>query len=412
MAEISVLIQQFRNVRQQTERLVAPLSEADAQLQSMPDASPAKWHLAHTSWFFESFLLPGLNPNYQVFDPYFSYLFNSYYNGIGEQYPRERRGMISRPSLAEILEYRHYVTEQVIAAVQAPSSQQIFTLELGIHHEQQHQELLLTDIQHGLWQNPMLPVYRPRDSSSISLNPGPISWLSCPEGLYRIGADGAGFCFDNEQPRHRVFLDAFELANRPVSNREFLTFVEDDGYHNPLLWLADGWAMLEQQSIRHPLYWRKDDNEGWQQFSLHGEQPLNLDAPVSQLSYYEANAFAQWASARLPREAEWEQLLSACNLDAPCTLQAEFYDLKTHNLYSGGVWEWTQSSYQPYPGYREFSGKAGEYNGKFMSSQFVLRGGSCVTPQGHIRSSYRNFFYPHQRWQFSGLRLCRDSGNQ
>lgn len=405
MLHSQALAARFRQVRQYSEALVAPLSEADAQLQSMPDASPAKWHLAHSSWFFETFILQQLDPAYRPYCAEFAYLFNSYYNGIGEQYPRHRRGQISRPSLAEVMQYRHFVSEQMLALLaEGLPEAQAFTLELGLHHEQQHQELLLMDIKHGLFQNPLLPAYLEQPLPAPAPLP-PLEWLSVEEGLYSVGYQGEGFCFDNERPRHKVYLAGYALASRPVSNGEWLAFIEDGGYRNPLLWLADGWAQVEQEQRRHPLYWQYSHHDGWWEYTLQGHQPLHPDRPVCHLSYYEANAYAQWAGGRLPTEAEWEvaaaQAQPAVNALHPAYAPVAGWQC-------AGVWEWTQSSYQPYPGFAPFVGKAGEYNGKFMSGQQVLRGGACVTPAGHWRPSYRNFFYPQQHWQFSGLRLARD----
>ena len=407
MAEAQALEARFREVRRASEALASPLSEADAQLQSMPDASPAKWHLAHTSWFFESFLLPAANPAYQPFRPEFFYLFNSYYNGLGEQYPRHQRGLISRPSLAEVLEYRRYVSEQMLVQIAAGLDEELqFILELGLNHEQQHQELLLTDIKHAFFQNPCFPAYQTGQLVTQALPE--LTWMACTEGLYEIGAKPGAFCFDNEAPAHQYYLPAFQLASRVISNGEYAAFIEEGGYRNPLLWLADGWAELQISGREHPYFWRRGD-DGWQEFTLYGMQPLLADAPACHLSYFEANAFATWAGKRLPREAEWEAVARKNQLKvAPEPVLHPHYT-DAVGMQAGAVWERTQSAYQAYPGFHPFVGMAGEYNGKFMSGQYVLRGSSAVTSAGHSRLSYRNFFYPHQQWQFSGIRLAADA---
>jgi ergothioneine biosynthesis protein EgtB len=374
-------------IRKESEGLAAPLSAEDCALQSMPDASPVKWHLAHTTWFFETFVLARFARGYREAHPDFRYLYNSYYNAVGEQFPRPQRGMISRPSLEDVRGYRAHVDEAMAALLAGAtlSAEALGLVELGLQHEQQHQELILTDVKHLLSLNPLEPAYR--DGAPQAAAPAPLAWRAHAGGEAWIGHDGAGFAFDNELPRHRVWLEPFELASRPATNAEFLAFVEDGGYRRPELWLSEGWATARAQGWEAPLYWRKRD-DAWMEFTLHGAQPLDPHAPATHLSHFEADAFARWAGARLPTEFEWEHA-------APD---------------AGAVWEWTSSSYGPYPGYRPAPGAVGEYNGKFMSNQYVLRGGSCATPAAHARRTYRNFFPSAARWQFSGVRLARDPG--
>jgi ergothioneine biosynthesis protein EgtB len=408
------LVERYRSIRAATEELVAPLSPEDCAIQSMNDASPAKWHLAHTSWFFETIVLEPSVPGYQVFDPHFRVLFNSYYNSVGEQHPRPLRGLLSRPGLEEVLLYRRHVDRGVLALLSRPGRDPArvdAVVELGLHHEQQHQELILTDLKHALSHNPMAPAYGKPESAPAAPAP-PLAWHARPEGLREIGHRGDGFAFDNERPRHRVFVDAFELASRPVTNAEYLAFMEDGGYENPEPWLSDGWAAVQERRWRAPLYWQRRDGR-WLAFTLGGLRPVDPDAPVCHVSYYEADAYARWAGARLPTEAEWE-----CAAEGP--VEGNFVESgrlqpspvgasvdAPAGLY-GDVWEWTASAYTPYPGFRPLAGALAEYNGKFMSSQMVLRGGSCATPASHVRRTYRNFFYPDARWQFSGIRLARD----
>lgn len=384
------LQKKYHLTRQYSEQLAAPLSEADVQIQSMPDASPTKWHLAHTTWFFETFILSVYVQNYQRVCEAYNYLFNSYYNGIGEQYPRSKRGLISRPSLVEVMDYRKQVDESMLKLLSQNSSENIKTLTtIGIHHEQQHQELLLTDIQHGLSQNPLFPAYS--SSSHFSFDQIKTQFnhfLSIDGGVYQIGHDNDEFAFDNEKPRHSVFLEPYSIADQPVTNGEYLQFMADGVYQSPEHWLSDGWAWVQSEKRQAPLYWYKKNNEWWQ-FTLSGLQKVQVDEPVTHISYYEAAAYAHWAQARLPTEAEWE-------------VAAEKGLLKS----VGNVWEWTSSGYSAYPGFTPFAGNAGEYNGKFMNNQYVLRGGSCVTPSGHSRITYRNFFYAHQSWQYTGIRLA------
>ena len=407
------LIDQYRSCRQLSEQLVAPLSEADCQLQSMPDASPAKWHLAHVSWFFETFLLRRFDPTYRVFDDRFGHLFNSYYNAIGSQFSRPHRGLLSRPSLEEVLAYRHYIDSNMERLLADSTDAAITELTtLGIQHEKQHQELLLTDIKHALYQNPLFPAYSAHANNHTSKSIPPLTWSTFPEGLYEVGHDGMGFSFDNERPRHKVYLNAFKLANRPVSNGEYLAFIEDGGYQRSEFWLSDGWAWVNEQRAQAPLYWRQLEN-GWHLYQLTGLQPLPLSSTACHINYYEASAFAAWKSKRLPTEQEWEVAAGhwrgRVNDVSTGELQTQAANDEALSQLFGDVWEWTASAYLPYPGFKPFAGDAGEYNGKFMSGQFVLRGGSCVSPTNHVRTSYRNFFYPHQQWQFSGLRLAEDA---
>jgi ergothioneine biosynthesis protein EgtB len=387
--------------------IAAPLSDADASLQPMPDASPAKWHLAHTTWFFETFLLRDHLPGYRLYDESYAYLFNSYYEGEGERHPRARRGMIARPSLDEVRAWRAAVDEALLGAIEDLPADLI---ALGLNHEQQHQELMLMDLTAAFAENPLYPALwepRPRPPSALA---SPIQWVAGAQGLAQIGHDGAGFGFDCEGPRHKVWLHSHALADRTVTNCEWLGFLADGGYANPMLWLADGWTWRCENKIGAPLYWVEGE-QGWSRFGLDGLTPLDLAEPVCHISYYEADAYARWAGARLPTEAEWESAaqgadpLSGNQLDAAGPVRS----LPSETGLFGNVWEWTQSAYLPYPGFSAAEGAVGEYNGKFMCSQMVLRGGCCATPRGHLRASYRNFFYPHQRWMYAGLRLARDS---
>lgn len=392
----------YRAVRALSEALVAPLSDADATIQSMPDASPAKWHLAHTTWFFETFLLRDSLPGYRLFEEQWPFLFNSYYETEGPRHPRPHRGMLSRPSLAEVLDYRAHVDAAMEGLFDRPGVAQL--IELGLAHEQQHQELLLTDLKHALSCNPLAPAYLPCAPAPAAAAPER-GWLEHPGGIAMIGQGGEGFAFDNEGPAHRVLLEPFALANRLVSNGEWAAFIDDGGYRSPELWLSDGWTWVQQNQVEAPLYWRDDLH-----FTLAGWRQRDPQAPVSHISYYEADAFAAWAGCRLPTEPEWE--VQARRFDPAAGNQLDGAAAVTpHGSASlfGDCWQWTRSAYLPYPRFRPAAGAVGEYNGKFMSGQFVLRGASCATPRGHCRASYRNFFYPHQRWQFTGLRLAKDS---
>lgn len=387
----------------------------------MADASPPKWHLAHTSWFFETFLLKAAWPDYQPFHPRFEYLFNSYYNGIGELYPRTARGALSRPTVAQVMDYRRHVDTQMTALLDEPYRELHDRIELGLHHEQQHQELLLTDVKYNLGNNPLYPAYRPDSASAESIarlgtKPAAATYTDFPGGLIEVGAGGDEFCFDNELPRHQVYLPPFALANRLVCNGEYLEFVEAGGYQEPSLWLSDAWAWLKAEpGIRAPLYWSNVEGE-WFEYTLNGRKPLQIQAPVCHVSFYEAEAYARWRGERLPSEQEWEVAVQGVSredgnlADTGILHPQPAENVSSPQQFYGDVWEWTISAYAPYPGFQPAQGAIGEYNGKFMSNQRVLKGGSCATPAGHIRASYRNFFYPPDRWQFSGIRLARDSG--
>jgi ergothioneine biosynthesis protein EgtB len=419
----AALADRYRRVRAFTEELARPLAVEDHVVQSMPDASPTKWHLAHTSWFFETFVLASADPGYRSPDPRYGYLFNSYYEAAGERHCRPRRGVLSRPTVEQVREYRHHVDRHVRALLDrlgndAPPAWAP-VVELGMHHEQQHQELLLTDIKHAFGANPLRPVYADHPLSpqgrGAGVRGGDPRWISYPAALREIGHDGPGFAFDNESPRHPVFVAAFSLASRPVTNREWLAFMEDGGYARATLWLSDGWKTVNAQAWQAPLYWEMQDGT-WQTMTLSGLRAVDPDEPVCHVSYYEADAYAQWAEARLPTEAEWEVAAEECAVDGNFVESGALQPRPAPagagagpRQIFGDVWEWTRSAYLPYPGYRPLEGALGEYNGKFMSGQMVLRGGSCATPRTHIRRTYRNFFAPDARWQFSGVRLAQDA---
>lgn len=412
-ALLAPLQARYRAVRSRSLALAAPLSEEDQGLQSMPDASPTKWHLAHTTWFFEALLLAREASGYALYNRHWHYLFNSYYEALGPRHPRAQRGLLSRPSLGEVRAWRAHVDEGMEAFLTGIDARRLAAVEplltLGLHHEEQHQELLLTDILHAFSCNPLLPAYAPAATPAlrVATQAAPLQWLAHTGGVVEVGHDGRGFAFDNEGPRHAALLQPFAIADRLVNCGEYAQFIADGGYQRPELWLSDGWAMVQSQGWRHPAYWLAPDDprlplhgmggggregQGWQVFGLDGLRPLRADAPVMQLSFYEAAAYAEWAGARLPTEFEWE---AACGLPG----FAERDDQ---------AWQWTRSAYGPYPGFRPLPGLAAEYNGKFMVGQMVLRGGSLATPPGHSRPSYRNFFPPAARWQFSGLRLAKE----
>jgi ergothioneine biosynthesis protein EgtB len=408
----------YAGVRASTLALVAHLDPEDCNLQPMPDASPAKWHLAHTTWFFETFVLAPFAPDWQPVHPAYAVLFNSYYNGVGAQHPRAERGLLSRPTLAEVRDYRARVDDAVAALLaEAPrrvADEIAARVELGVHHEAQHQELLLTDLKYAFSRNPLHPAYHAPPATTGPRAPGPLEWLRFDGGNVGIGAAGEGFAFDNELPRHPVLLSPYRLASRLVTNAEYRGFIDAEGYATPAHWLADGWTTVQREHWRHPLYWRQVDGE-WLEFTLHGLVPIDWTAPVSHVSYYEAQAYAAWAGRRLPTESEWEHAAAgrpvAGNLLESGVFHprpAEAGGTSLAQLF-GDCWEWTGSAYLPYPGYRPAAGAVGEYNGKFMNGQAVLRGGSCLSAGFHLRASYRNFFYPPDRWQCTGIRLADDA---
>jgi ergothioneine biosynthesis protein EgtB len=412
--DVSALAGRYREVRRFTEALCEPLSAEDCQAQSMDDASPAKWHLAHTTWFFETFVLEPGARGYRHFHPQFRVLFNSYYESVGERHPRPRRGLLTRPSLQEVLAYRQHVDGRVLRLLDGDrlGKRALGIVELGLHHEQQHQELILTDVKHLLAQNPLAPAYKTCPVSR-SAEVAPAGWQEFSEGVRSIGHDGHDFSFDNEMPRRRRFVGAFALGTRLVTNGECLAFLQDGGYTRPELWLSDGWGVVAARGWQAPLYWKEEGGRR-QAFTLSGLRELRLDEPVCHVSFYEADAYACWAGARLPTEAEWE-LAAGVTLKKGNFVESGFLHpvpargpAGAMTQIFGDVWEWTRSSYDPYPGYRPPAGALGEYNGKFMCSQIVLRGGSCATPASHIRATYRNFFPPDARWQFSGIRLATD----
>ena len=417
----------YRDVRGQTMLLAAPLSPEDQTVQTMPNVSPTKWHLAHTSWFFETFMLKPFLPSYEEKFASFDYLFNSYYEQIGPKWPRPQRGLLSRPSVSEIQDYRLYIDQSMARLIEEASSknwEEISSLLLlGFNHEWQHQELLLTDIKHVIAHNPLRPLIYPK-AEEENITPHPAKWITFEGGVKTLGGGGGGggartFSFDNEMPEHQKLIPPFELSETLVTNRDYLDFIEDGGYNDPALWLSDGWEQKNKEQWAAPLYWRQDKHQGWMEFTLSGEESLHDAAPVVHLSYYEASAYAVWRQKRLPREEEIEiasktmpisgnlgRMIKEGVVQAVHPAPAQGEGLR--QLY-GDVWEWTQSPYIAYPGYRAAKGPIGEYNGKFMCNQFVLKGGSCATAAGQMRASYRNFFPPDARWQFSGLRLAKDA---
>ena len=411
----AALVTQYARIRAASEALAAPLSAEDCALQSMPDASPVKWHLGHTSWFFETFVLAPHSPGYPVFDADFRVLFNSYYNAVGDKHPRPQRGLLSRPGLDAVLRYRAHVDAHIDALLRTTVSTEVAALvELGLHHEQQHQELILTDLKHLLSHNPAKPVYQPRWPLK-TVRPQPMAWHRFAGGLAEFGHRGPAFSFDNEGPPHQAFLLPFDLAARPVTHGEFAAFIADGGYRRPELWLSLGFETVQARGWIAPMYWELR-NDVWHTYTLHGMAELDPHAPICHVSYFEADAYARWAGARLPTEFEWEFAARGVASDGNFVESGALHPLPAPRLphgdtpaqMLGDVWEWTSSSYGPYPRYRPAAGAVGEYNGKFMCGQYVLRGGSCATPASHIRATYRNFFPPDARWQFSGIRLARD----
>lgn len=407
-------MRRYEEVRRLSEQICAPLAIEDYVVQTMPDASPPKWNLAHTSWFFETFLLQQFQQNYQVFHPQFGYLFNSYYEAVGDRHPRHRRGLLSRPTVDEVLRYRHHVDDAMQSLIQS-ADETVWAaaeplIELGLNHEQQHQELMLSDLKHILAENPLQPVYHDGPSAA-PVEAAPLEWHEFPGGVVEIGWDGASFAFDNEGPRHKTYTEPFRLASRLVTNEEYQAFIADGGYQQPRHWLSAGWAIVQEHGWQAPLYWNQLAGN-WHHYTLAGVQPVVSLDPVCHVSYYEADAFASWSCKRLATETEWE--LAAADLAThgnlfdsvgACGPRPASAAAGMQQMF-GDVWEWTSSPYSAYPGYQPTEGAVGEYNGKFMCNQFVLRGGSCATPVGHIRPTYRNFFPPEARWQFSGIRLA------
>jgi ergothioneine biosynthesis protein EgtB len=419
-ARVDRLLARFHQIRDFTNGLCAGLEPEDCVVQSMPDVSPTKWHLAHTTWFFETFILKKFLPSYRAEIPEYAYLFNSYYNAAGDMHRRDLRGLISRPTVKAAQRYRASIDSHIDNLVSSADEKLLDEIEpilvLGIHHEQQHQELLITDIKHVFAQNPLYPVFRGgRNSATPGPQSSPLRFIDFDEAIVEIGHDGRGFAYDNEEPRHRVLVPPFSLATRPVTNGEYIAFIEDNGYARAEFWLSLGWMTINEQRWQAPFYWTKRDGAWWN-FTLSGFRPVDESEPVTHVNYFEADAYANWAGARLPTEFEWERAALDCPIEGNFVEEENFHPraLSTsedeghlHQMF-GDVWEWTRSAYSPYPGYRAAPGALGEYNGKFMCNQYVLRGGSCATSRSHIRRTYRNFFQPEKRWQFTGIRLARD----
>lgn len=417
--ENTSIAERFAEIRGVTMKLIEPLETEDFIIQSHEDVSPAKWHIAHTTWFFERMILKEFKSNYVEFNPAFDFLFNSYYNTIGPYQPRHQRGVLSRPTVNQVIEYRNYVDQQVYNLLDESASETKKEIEaliyMGLQHEQQHQELILMDIKYNFFVNPLFPTYAQTEKRPLSKQQES-QFVEFDGGLVEIGHDGNGFAFDNESPRHKVWLEPFKLATKPVTNGEFLEFINSGGYEKPEYWLSDGWSIVKDYNWKAPLYWLKDTEEKWQIFTLAGIQDLELDEPVSHISFYEADAFSRWKGKRLPTEAEWEYASQSVAIrgntmdDGVYHPVANCDDLQSSSLSKmfGDVWEWTASAYSPYPGSKPLEGALGEYNAKFMCNQMILRGGSCATPVNHIRETYRNFFPPEKRWQFSGFRLAED----
>ncbi len=409
------VLEHFKAIRAFSHFLTEPLEPEDFVIQSMENASPTKWHLAHTSWFYETFVLGKYKAGFESLHPQYAYFFNSYYLQTGVPFSRANRGMLSRPTVKEVFEYRAYVNEQMETFIQQCDEETWLqvapVIEIGNHHEQQHQELILTDLKYLLAQNPLLPIYRERVVSE-SVPASELTWTEFEEGLVEIGNKGNEFTYDNEHPHHRTFVQDFELANRLVTNGEFLEFMNDGGYQKSPFWLDEGWSSVGRESWEAPLYWFKRDGE-WMQFTLSGARPVDPNEPVTHISYFEADAFARWKGVRLPTEQEWEHACNGQSIGGNFVDEKHFHPVPINSANQGlsqmygDVWEWTMSSYSPYPNYKPLPGALGEYNGKFMANQYVLRGGSCATSKSHIRKTYRNFFHTNARWQFSGIRLAR-----
>jgi ergothioneine biosynthesis protein EgtB len=413
---LAAAVERYRQVRGISERICEPLAVEDYVVQSMDDVSPPKWNLAHTTWFFETFLLRAFLAGYREFHPRFNYLFNSYYEAVGERHPRPRRGLLSRPTVEEVFRYRHYVDRSMFELLERADEETWTRIEgliaLGLHHEQQHQELMITDLKHILAVNPLRPVYRERRGGPEAASG--LGWFDYSGGVVEIGFEGAGFSFDNERPRHKIYLEDFRVASRLVTNGEFLEFLEAGGYREPRHWLSEGWATVLAQGWERPLYWEKAEGRWWN-MTLSGFRPVEENEPVCHVSYFEADAYARWRGKRLPTEGEWEIAAAGLPVEGNLLDQGAFHPVTAGAgggspvQFYGDVWEWTQSQYSPYPGFQPEAGAIGEYNGKFMCNQFVLRGGSCATPADHVRPSYRNFFPPGARWQFTGIRLAESS---
>lgn len=403
---------EFSQVRHFSEKLCKPLAIDDYQIQSIAQTSPPKWHIAHVTWFFETFVISRFDAEYKPFNSDFDYIFNSYYYTHGEMYSRSHRGLLSRPTVEDVIEYRHFVDQKMQTLIDSTSDKNWdelrFLVTLGLHHEQQHQELLLMDVKHNFSVNPLKPSYR-RDLEISEAKARPVNWMDHDGGICKIGYDGDNFCFDNETPRHNVLLNPYRIADRFITNAEYMEFINDGGYANPAHWLSDGWTIIHTQAWQHPLYWMKKENT-WYQFTLGGERGLNPHEPVCHISYYEADAYARWAGKRLPLEAELELILAKESFTGTFIENDFLHPTPAHQQgqWFGDLWAWTASPYIAYPGFKPLEGSMGEYNGKFMSNQMVLKGGSCITSSSHTRASYRNFFYPEERWAFTGLRLAED----
>ena len=417
-ATFNHLKKRYQAIRKQTEYLCRPLEPEDYVIQTIENVSPTKWHLAHTSWFFETFVLKEFLKGFEPLNKLYAYLFNSYYIQAGARHCRPKRGLISRPTVTEVYNYRSFIDEHMYALFDKPAGdlrRLAEVIEIGLNHEQQHQELMLTDIKHVFSMNPLYPAYQDRNVE-LEFDVPKMNWIAFEEGLFEIGHSGTEFCYDNETPRHKIYLEPFLLSNRLVTNAEYLTFMEDGGYEKAEYWLSDGWSMAQKEGWQSPYYWEKRDDEWWM-ITLQGPRKVNPAEPVCHISHYEADAYARWSGHRLPTEAEWEIASLSVPYEGNLVEKENYHPIPidghqkpdTLNQIHGDVWEWTQSAYLPYPGYQTIPGALGEYNGKFMANQMVLRGGSCATPVSHIRKTYRNFFHPDSRWQFTGIRLASDN---